>query len=69
MAAGKDALISTTEAARLLGVTPRRVQALIAAGRLPCVRVGRTFVIRPEDVKSLVRLPVGWPKGRARSRE
>ena len=33
-------LLSTTDVARLLGVTPRHVQRLIQAGRLPAYNVG-----------------------------
>lgn len=59
-------LLSTAQAAAWLGVTPRRVQALIAEGRLPAVRLGRSWIITPEDLNRLVILPVGWPKGRQR---
>jgi excisionase family DNA binding protein len=42
--------ISTSEAAALLGVTPRRVQQRIAAGEIPARRVGRTYIIDSEAI-------------------
>ena len=45
-----DDLISTAEAARRLGVSSRRVRALIAEGRLDAIRVGRISLIRAASV-------------------
>lgn len=42
--------ITVTEAATRLGVTPRRVQALIAAGKLPATRFGSAWQIDPRDL-------------------
>lgn len=39
------ALITTAQAAAYLGVTVRRVQALIKARRLPAEKVGRDWLI------------------------
>ena len=36
---------SASEAARVLGISPRRVRALAAAGELPAERIGRSWVI------------------------
>jgi excisionase family DNA binding protein len=44
--------LSASEAAIRLGVTPRRVYALIDSGRLPAVRVGGHLVIARRDVES-----------------
>lgn len=55
-------LISTEQAAADLGVSRRRVQALIKSGRLKATKVGRVYVIRPKDLESVrVRKP-GRPK-------
>ncbi|MHB1091202.1 MAG: helix-turn-helix domain-containing protein [Ilumatobacteraceae bacterium] len=43
-------LLSTKEAAAQLGVTARRVRALIKQGDLDAVRAGRTLLIEPESV-------------------
>jgi excisionase family DNA binding protein len=59
-------LLSTQEAAARLGVSPRRVVALIDTGRLPAIRVGRSWVIRAADLAQVADRPNGWPKGRRR---
>jgi excisionase family DNA binding protein len=55
-------LIPVSKAAALLGLTPRRVQALIALGKLPAQRIGRDYLIDPADIPSLQRRPPGRPK-------
>lgn len=52
-------MLTTHEAALALGVTVRRVQALIATGRLPAEKHGRDWQIRQEDVDSLEKLKPG----------
>ena len=42
--------LSTAEAARRLGLTPRGVRKAIDSGRLPAVLVGHRWVIDPEEV-------------------
>jgi excisionase family DNA binding protein len=42
--------ITTKEAAKELGVTVRRVQALIRAGRLSAQKMGRDWIIRMVDL-------------------
>jgi excisionase family DNA binding protein len=50
--------ITTKEAAKELGVTVRRVQALIRAGRLSAQKMGRDWIIRMVDLdKVRVRKP------------
>ena len=61
-----DDLISTAEAARRLGVSSRRVRALIAEGRLDAIRVGRISLIRASSVAAFTSHPRGWPRGRKR---
>jgi excisionase family DNA binding protein len=50
--------IGTSEAARRLGVTQRRVVALIKAGRLPAQQIGKTWVI---DSAALAPIKVRKP--------
>jgi excisionase family DNA binding protein len=58
--------LSTQQAAERLKVSRRRVQALIEEKRLPAVKVGRSYIVRAEDVAKLQLQPQGWPKGRPR---
>lgn len=56
-------LISTTEAAARLGVSQRRVVALIKAGRIPTTKVGRIHLIKPKDLEAVAeRKPGRKPK-------
>ena len=57
-----DHLLSTAEAASRLGVTTRRVQALIEGRRLPALKVGGRFVIRQADVEAYQPLPPHRPR-------
>ncbi len=47
--------LTTKEAADLLGVTVRRVQAMITAERLPAKKIGRDYLINEADL-SLVEI-------------
>jgi excisionase family DNA binding protein len=54
--------ISTSTAAQELGITQRRVLALIKAGRLPSMQLGREHLIKTKDLELVrVRKP-GRPK-------
>jgi len=54
--------LTTSEAAAILNITPRRVRALIRADRLPAEKHGRDWAIKPEDLELVkVRKP-GRPK-------
>ena len=55
-------MITTAEAAERLGVTVRRVQALIAAGKLPAQKFGRDYMIDEKDLKLVADRKVGRPK-------
>jgi excisionase family DNA binding protein len=59
-------VLTVTEAAARLGVTPRRVQALIQAGRLKATRFGRAWQLREATVAAFKRQPEGWPRGKSR---
>jgi excisionase family DNA binding protein len=55
-------LITTSEAAERLGVTIRRIQALITDGRLPAQKVGRDYLIKEEDLKLVIDRKPGRPR-------
>lgn len=62
-------MLSTAEAARILGVNESRVRALIKAGRITAQKVGGAWVIQERALERVkVRKP-GWPKGKKRARE
>jgi excisionase family DNA binding protein len=54
--------LTTKQAAKRLGITPRRVQALIEAGRLPAQKFGRDYMIQEADLKLVEERKVGRPK-------
>jgi excisionase family DNA binding protein len=50
--------VSVEEAARILGVGPRRVRALIEEQRLRATRIGRrAYVVDRIDAETLAQLP------------
>ncbi|HXC73038.1 MAG TPA: helix-turn-helix domain-containing protein [Pyrinomonadaceae bacterium] len=55
-------IITTTEAAKRLGVTPTRVRALIEAKRLKAFKYGREWLIDPKDLDAVKVRKVGRPK-------
>ena len=58
-----DKYFDVTTAAKMLGVTTRRVSALVKANRLgETVRVGHTRLIPQEEVLKFERLPPGMKK-------
>jgi excisionase family DNA binding protein len=46
-------VLTTKEAAERLGVTPRRVRALIAEGKLRATQVGRDYVIEERHLANV----------------
>jgi excisionase family DNA binding protein len=54
--------LTTKEVAGKLGVSLRRVQAMIESGRLPAIKLGRDYVIRERDLKLVENRKVGRPK-------
>lgn len=54
-------LLSTREAADILGVSILRVQQYIWDGRLPAQRIGRTYVIDEGDLKLVGERKTGRP--------
>lgn len=59
-------MLSVAQSAEVLRISPARVRALIKAGRLPAVKVGRAWCLREEDV--LQRLSEHPRRGRPRTR-
>ena len=65
-----NGVITTKEAAERLKVSVRRVQALIATGRLPAEKIGKTFAIRESDLKLVNGRKNGRPpEGSAKSQD
>ncbi len=60
-----EELMTTAQAAMILGVSPRQIRFLIFSGRLPAIRMGPVWMIRKENLylpRVQVR-PVGRPPG------
>jgi len=54
-------LLTTSEVAERLGVTIKRVQAMIRDGRLPAEKLGRDYVIKEQDLKLVADRKPGRP--------
>ncbi|GLV54395.1 hypothetical protein KDH_12420 [Dictyobacter sp. S3.2.2.5] len=57
--------VSTSEAAKMLGVSNHRMYQYVKANRLPVVRVGRAFMLRVEDVERFRPNPSGRMRKKA----
>jgi excisionase family DNA binding protein len=57
-------LVSAKEAARILGVTDRRVRAIIKSGHLPARKIGGGWVIAKAHLKLVEDRKPGRPKQR-----
>jgi excisionase family DNA binding protein len=55
-------LLTTAQAAKKLKVTPRRVIALIEAGRLPASKLGRDYIIEATDLARVKDRRPGRPR-------
>ena len=55
-------LISSKIAAEKLGISIRRVQALVTSGKLPAQKIGNSFVIQEEDLEFVKERTPGRPK-------
>lgn len=63
-------LLTTNEVAGRLGVTMKRVQAMIRDGRLPAEKLGRDYVIKEQDLKLVAdRKPGRPPKAKSKPTE
>jgi excisionase family DNA binding protein len=54
-------LLSTTEAAARLGLSVARIQTFIWDGRLPAVKVGRSYAVDEDDLKLVGNRKTGRP--------
>ncbi len=54
-------ILSTAEAAARLGVSVRRIQQLVQAGRLPAKEFGGSLMIEEKDLALVQERPVGRP--------
>lgn len=54
-------LISSKEAAEKLGLSLRRVQALITSGRLPAQKIGNSYVVNEKDLELVKKRTPGRP--------
>jgi excisionase family DNA binding protein len=55
-------MLTTKEAAERLGITPRRVLAMIQAEQLPAEKFGRDYLIKEKDLKLVEDRRVGRPR-------
>jgi len=60
--------LTTADAAARLGVTQRRVVALIEAGRLPASRFGPVWTIKESDLKKVKERKPGRPRKNAKAK-
>ena len=61
---GSPVELTTQQVAQRLGITPRRVRALITAGRLKAKKIGRDYLIDSRDLAKFTPLPPGRPAGK-----
>ena len=54
--------LTTTQAARILGVSPSRVRQLILANRLPATKIGRDLFVKEHDLVLVKNRKHGRPK-------
>lgn len=59
-------MLTTAEVAQRLGISVRRVQALVKAERLPARRFGRDWLIEEAHIDTISHRKIGYPKGRPR---
>lgn len=57
-----EGYLTTHEAARILGVTPERVIALIKAKRLPAEKVSGVWIIKESDLELVKDRKPGRPR-------
>ncbi len=64
----KPSLISSAQAAKELGVSHRRVQQLITAGRLSAQKIGRNYVVERSGLAEVRERKIGRPPKRGAAR-
>lgn len=62
-------VLTTRQAAEILGVNDSRVRQLILRGRLKAEKFGSVWMIREEDLELVKDRPTGYPKGKPRDKE
>lgn len=55
-------LLSVSEAAKELNLSPRRIHDFIKDGRLPAEKIGVYYVIKQADLELVKDRPTGRPK-------
>jgi excisionase family DNA binding protein len=58
-------MLTTKEVAERLGVTMRRIQALIKNGRLPAQKFGRDYMVKEKDLKLVAERKPGRPPAKS----
>lgn len=61
-----EKLLSTSEAAKILGIDRSRVSRLISAGKLPAMKIGSYWAIAEKDLDLVKDRKRGYPKGKKR---
>lgn len=56
-----DELLTTSQAAQRLGVTPGRVRQMVADGVLPVTRIGRDNLVKAADLRLVEGRKPGRP--------
>jgi excisionase family DNA binding protein len=56
--------LTTAQVAEKLGITPRRVRALITAGRLKGRKIGRDYLVDSRQLDRFTPQPPGRPAGK-----
>lgn len=55
-------LLSVAEVSKKLGVTRARINQFINEGRLPAMRIGRSFAVKEVDLSLIEERKTGRPK-------
>jgi excisionase family DNA binding protein len=55
-------ILTTAEAAERLGITPRRLRALVKVGKLPAEKFGTAYMINEKDLAKVKDRKPGRPK-------
>jgi excisionase family DNA binding protein len=62
----KEKMLSTSEAAKALGIDRSRVSRLIKSGKLPAIKIGSYWAIAEKDLDIVKDRKRGYPKGKKR---
>jgi len=56
-------LLTTVEAGKRLGISARRVRALLREGRMKAIKIGNTWIVEEADLVYERKRRGRWPKG------